>query len=680
MNCSFAQSVPDHATADVSSLPPVVVTGRRNPDASTLTQPDLPTARQRIEQTAGGAGVVDANAYSKGRVSTLSDALGQATGVLVQPRFGAEEARISIRGSGLQRTFHGRGLKLMQDGVPLNLADGSFDFQAVEALSARYVEVWRGANALQYGASTLGGAINFVSPNGYNADVFRARGEAGSFGYRRGQLSTGNVSGRFDHYLSTGVFRQDGFRDHSAQDTRRSFANLGFQLSPRLETRFYLGHVDSDSELPGSITLAQLRDDPRAANPGNVSGDQRRDIDWTRLSNKTVYRPDARQQVEFFVYASDKRLHHPIFQVIDQRNRDHGVELRYVREDELAGRRNRFTVGIARSAGTTDEDRFANAGGDNGPRTNASRQTARNVEIYAENQHHIAASLALVTGLQWARSRRTLDDRFVAGTPADPVGEGFDQRYRGTSPKLGLRWDHASGAQFFANVSRSFEPPTFSELAGGLRPTLNEAQRATTFEIGTRGRLDAIEWDVALYESRVEDELLQIATNSIGASVTVNADRTVHRGIELGLGGQTSPDRAGRLEWRLSGLVNDFRFRDDATYGNRRLPGFPKYTARAQLGLRLADGTLLQVNTEGSSGYAVDFAGTFHAPRYAIWGLRASGAWTSNVEWFVDGRNLSDRRHVATTGVVRTAGGADTAQFLPGDGRALYLGLDWRFN
>jgi len=230
---------------------------------------------------------------------------------------------VSIRGSGLQRTFHGRGLKLMQDGVPLNLADGSFDFQAIEPLSARYVEVWRGANALQYGAATLGGAINFVSPNGYNGEPLRARGEAGSFGYRRALLSQAGVHEHFDEYLSASGFAQDGFRDHARQETLRGFANLGWQLAPDVETRFYLGHVHSRSELPGSLTRAQLDEHPEQANPGNVALDQRRDIDWTRLSNKTVRR-DGATQLEAFVYFADKRLHHPIFQVIDQDSRDVG--------------------------------------------------------------------------------------------------------------------------------------------------------------------------------------------------------------------------------------------------------------------------------------------------------------------------------------------------------------------
>ena len=41
--------------------------------------------------------------------------------------------------------------------------------ERLEPLAARYVEVYRGPNALQYGAATLGGAINFVSPTGRSA-------------------------------------------------------------------------------------------------------------------------------------------------------------------------------------------------------------------------------------------------------------------------------------------------------------------------------------------------------------------------------------------------------------------------------------------------------------------------------------------------------------------------------
>jgi iron complex outermembrane receptor protein len=667
---------PSSAASAPLTLKPVQVTARRNPDQSTLTQPDLATARARLALTPGGAGVVDAAGYAAGRVATLADALGYAAGVSVQPRFGAEEARLSIRGSGLQRTFHGRGLKLMQDGVPLNLADGSFDFQAVEPLSARYVEVWRGANALQYGAATLGGAINFVSPNGYNGDALRARGEAGPFGYRRALLSQAGVHGRFDEYLSASAFAQDGFREHARQETLRGFANLGWQLAPDVETRFYLGHVKSRSELPGSLTRAELEDRPEQANPGNVALDQRRDIDWTRLSNKTVRR-DGATQLEAFVYVADKRLHHPIFQVIDQDSTDFGGELRWVDERPLAGRRNRLVLGLAASEGRTDEERHENVGGEAGAPTNASRQTARNLEAYAELQHEVARGVWAVGGLQGLRSTRQLEDRLHSGPPPD---DSFSERYTGASPKLGLRVDLSHDTQLFANVSRSLEPPSFGELAGGLRPVLNDAQRGTTLELGARGTRGGVTWDVALYDTRLRDELLQIdPPGPTGASATVNAPHTRHRGLELGLAGAygLGEDR-GRAEWRAAGLWNDFRFDGDPTYGDARLPGLPRAALRAEAGWRTPGGTLLAVHAEGASGYAVDFARSWFARRYAIWGLRASGALGGGVSWFVDGRNLSDRRYAATTGVVRDAGGADVAQFLPGDGRAVYAGLDWR--
>src|SRR5262245_66001104 len=150
------------AQAQEKQLSTIVVTPDNTPDPS-LTLPNLFTARKRIATVPGGANVVDGDSYREGRVSTLNDALAYSPGVFAASRFGAEEARLSIRGSGLQRTFHLRGIKLMQDGVPLNLADGSGDFQSLEPLHTRYIEVYRGANALQYGSSTLGGAINYAS-------------------------------------------------------------------------------------------------------------------------------------------------------------------------------------------------------------------------------------------------------------------------------------------------------------------------------------------------------------------------------------------------------------------------------------------------------------------------------------------------------------------------------------
>ncbi len=59
--------------------------------------------------------------------------------------------------------------------------------------------------------------------------------------------------------------------------------------------------------------------------------------------------------------------------------------------------------------------------------------------------------------------------------------------------------------------------PDFSDLV--QQNTLNttfvplEAQRAWTYEAGSRGRIDRLAWDVTLYRSEIRDELINFSIN-----------------------------------------------------------------------------------------------------------------------------------------------------------------------
>lgn len=657
-------------------LDAVIVTGDAVAPDPSLSLPNIDTARKRIGTVPGGANVIDGDSFREGRVSTLDDALGYSPGVFAASRFGAEEARLSIRGSGIQRTFHLRGIKLLQDGVPLNLADGSGDFQAIEPLHTRYIEVYRGANALQYGSSSLGGAINYVSVTGYDNWRLLARGEAGSFGYLRSQVTGGGVSGDLDWAATYSTFNQDGFRDHAVQKAQRATANVGYRFNPDAETRFFFSFANSNSQLPGNLTKAQLQSDPRQANVGNITGNQKRDIDWARVSNRTVFR-FGEARLELHGWYSDKTLFHPIFQVLDQKNKDYGAELRWISEAPLAGRRNIFTAGISPTRGTIAENRWLNVGGNRGARTNRFAQLASNVELYVENQHYLTPRTALVLGAQHIRSRRRNTDLFIAPGEGN---ESFDQRYANTSPKVGLRYEYRPDVQLFANYSGSYEPPSFGELAGGLAPNIVRAQRAKTLEIGSRGQTATIGWDVALYHARVEDELLQTlvfpaGNNPAPSPQTVNVPKTSHQGIELGMNGKFMQ----RFEWRQALFLNRFRFDDHPTFGNNALPGLPKSLLKAELIYRAEHGLYAGVNVEYSpQRYAVDMANTFFADPYGIWGAKIGQKIGSHWSWFIEGRNLGNKKYASTTGVTLNQAGADGAQFLPGDGRSVYAGLEWR--
>ncbi|MEW6302500.1 MAG: TonB-dependent receptor, partial [Verrucomicrobiota bacterium] len=672
------------ATNVTTRLPEVVI--RATPDSPSLTVPSFSLAREQIEQIPGGANIVDAEDIKRGRASTLKDALDFSPGVLVQNRFGAEEARISVRGSGLQRTFHGRGLKLMQDGVPLNLADGSFDMQAIEPLSTRYIEVFRGANGLRYGSTTLGGAVNFVAPTGHDAAPFQARVEAGSFQYLRGQASSGQAFDRSDYYASFTHFSQEGFRDHSSQNNQRVFSNLGYKLRDDAETRFYFTYVRSDSQLPGSLTKAQMEANPRQANPANLAGYQKRDFELIRVANKTAIEA-GEGAIEIGTFWSHKDLFHPIFQVIDQNSHDVGINARYHIDGELFGRRNQFTIGLGPTYGWLEDNRFLNVGGQRGARTGDSQQISYNLDLYAENQHYLNESLALVAGVQLSQASREFRDSFLADG-----NQSQDEDYFGVNPKLGLRYEINDRVQLFGNVSRSFEPPSFGELVRpALGPVVNgllalEAQTATTVEIGTRGEAGRFAWDLAVYRAWIEDELLsfQLPGGPPGATATINASSTIHQGVELGLSttlweGITTgagPDDSDRLLFRQTYLWSHFRFQDDGTFGNNQLPGLPEHYYRGELLYEHPSGFYVGPNVEWSAvKYPIDMANTFFADPYALVGVKVGYRTKKGFSAFFEVRNLADKVYAATTGVVTTATPA-AAQFLPGDGRAFYGGIE----
>lgn len=680
------------AFAQPYSLPPVIVTADEEPS---LTLPSLGQARLALAAVPGGVSLVDAETYKLGRASNLKDALDFAPGVYVQPRFGSEESRISIRGSGLQRTFHGRGLKLLQDGIPLNLADGSFDFQAVEPLATRYIEVYRGANALEFGATTLGGAVNFASTTGHEAAPFSSRLELGSFESYHAQISGGTVSGPFDAYASLSHFSTDGFREHSRQNTQRFFTNLGYRFSQEWETRFFLTYVQSDSELPGAITKAALESDLRQAqrNPffaptDVVLSNWKRDFELFRLANRTSYQNDD-HQLSLSSFWAHKDLDHPILFWIDQLSNDFGLNLRYDNSAELFGYANHFTFGVAPTWGTMQDNRFANNRGSRGTplqpspfgasAPSASSQTALNFDVYGQDRFYFLPDWALVLGTQLSYATRENNDEFPVG--ANNPDNSEKQSWWGASPKAGLLWEIAPKSQVFLNVSRSFEPPSFGELVnarGGGLVTL-EAQTATTLEIGTRGTRGPLAWDLAYYHAWLRDELLQYEI-APGLSQTLNAERTVHQGIEASLELDLFKAKNNRLLLRQSYLWNDFRFENDPVHGDNRLAGIPGHFYRAEVLHEHSCGFYAGPNLEWSPRrYSVDFARSLYADPYALLGFKIGWKNQRGISVFAEAKNLTDQAYAATTNVIANAGGIDSQQFYPGDGRAFYGGIEWKW-
>jgi iron complex outermembrane receptor protein len=75
----------------------------------------------------------------------------------------------------------------------------------------------------------------------------------------------------------------------------------------------------------------------------------------------------------------------------------------------------------------------------------------------------------------------------------------------------------------------------------------------------------------------------------------------------------------------------------------------------------------------------VDHANTLSADPYALLGFKFGRRVEQGMSWFVELKNLTDETYAASTGVIERFTGANGAQFLPGDGRSVFAGVEYRF-
>jgi iron complex outermembrane receptor protein len=659
------------------TLPAITVTA----PAASLTVPSAKQAEEEINKTPGGVEVVPASRYLDGRATTMKDMLDYTPGVYVQSKYGQEDSKLVIRGSGLSRNFHLRGVRLLQDGTVINQADGGGDFHEIDPLAQQYVEVYKGANALRYGAATLGGAINFVSPTGRSNPGLAARVYGGSYQTFGQQAAAGFSEGPWDAWLSFTNLSGNGFREHTNQSLQRLNGNVGAQIGSNAETRFFFSANQIRNQIPGSLTQQQYLTDPRQGPLANVLQNTRRDVDSFRFANATVV-DIGDDALTLQAYIKAKSLFHPLtFAVIDNNLLDWGVTGQYKGSRQLFGHRNDFVLGVNYFGGTNRNRQFRNNFGVPGALTNDNTEFSSSVEIYGENWFYATPELSIVTGVQFNWANRTLTDNYLVNGNDSGAAAYFE-----INPKIGVLWEPRKDLQVFANVSRASEPPTWSELNPSVAPGFAPLapQTSWTAEIGTRGKLgENVVWDLSIYRAWVKNELQLLVVPGFGGSaIAVNIPNSIHQGIELGLNGTAwRSERNDRITGRMALTVSDYRFENNPTYGNNQLPGAPPYYLRAEARYDSPGGFYIGPNLEWSpQGYYVDNVNNaaFMAPPYALLGLKAGYTGLKGFEFFVDARNLTNQMYVSNVGVINTAT-ATSPLYNPGDGASVYAGIQARF-
>ncbi|MBD1431375.1 TonB-dependent receptor [Sphingobacterium sp. DN00404] len=680
------------------------------------------------KQIAGGTSVAVMTPEVQ-RLETIKDALKYEPGVVIQELFGAnDQPRLSIRGSGIQSNPQRRGVYLLQDGIPTNFADGSFIIGVMDPAVSESIEVYKGANALRYGASTLGGAVNFNSRTGRHSPGIQVKAEAGSYGYGQLNAFLGDAWEDKDAFLSISTSRQDGFRQHNQNRKLNIAGNFGYRISPNIDNRTYLNYSYIHFDVPGPLTMSMLRDDPSQINTGialpyymgpNIARDKPgREAAVIRIANRTAFRLSAQTDLTASLYYQyiDDRFAFPIVLSTNRSfGNDYGLSIQTVHRRHNAT----LTAGLLASSGRIDRHGHINRDGLDSYMFSKDKLNALNLTLYTEYAHRFSDRFHLIGNLQAVTNERNSKDVFRNPELRPWYSHSshkyryfhsedisLDQRYFAFNPRIGAIYNTGNNndIQFFGNISRSYEPPTFDELVGTkVGSNINtspkelfavklDKQSSYTAELGSRHEGTRYGWNISLYHSWVKNELLEVKDFVLGVKQTKNYPNTIHQGVEAGLMAvpiQGLLDVSGKdlLMLRAMYTFSNFYFNTGEYKGNK-LAGVPPHYLTGSVEYSYPGKFFVSLNAESQPQKApIDHSNTVYQPTYTVFGLRLGVEGWKNFSFYIDGKNILNKSYASSYVISDQIllppipfpqfTVDNLAFFMPGQKRAIYVGLSY---
>jgi Fe(3+) dicitrate transport protein len=676
---SFAQSVTE-------TRPEVV------PAAVTLARVEVVGTRARLPLIAGSADVLGGQALETSRVFTINEALRRVPGVHMRDEEGfGLRPNIGLRGLNPTRTTK---VTLLEDGLPLAYAPYGDNASYYHPPVDRFVgiEVLKGSQSLLFGPQTIGGVINYLTPDAPQDFGGFVQLAGGNRSYFNGHFRVGGRGALFDFIRKQG----DGARDNLEHETTDWNFKYTTAFSARQSLTLRANYYTEDSIVTYSgLTQAEFERLGAEYNPfKNDNFDIARlglsathrlafaegpeaptlltnvyfsdfDRDWWRQSSNSQ---DGQHGAGSLVYVIDgvsaTFLQHRLAgRRVDPDTQFPNIQGR-LRAYQSWGVEPRFTMGTAvgeLQAGVKfhreEQDRL---------QVNGSAPTARTGTL-AENNfretqaysgfvaHRFALGQFAVTPI--VRYERMDFDRLnrlngVAGSAS--VDEVL--------PGLGVTWSPNINYTVFASAHRGFAPPRVEDLIGGTGTVTDVgAEDSLNFELGLRGQpLEWLTFQTAYFRNDYDN---LIAVGSIaGGSTPLSEGEALFQGFELSTQAQWRSGLSARLAYtRLATARQETPFFNVATRvaiagsvaGNRQ-PYAPRDTLTAAVSYAIARFDVeLEAQHVGKqfSDFANTVAPTADGQRGVI---GASTVWNAAVNYrasdqiglFLTVKNLADKTYI----------------------------------
>lgn len=671
---------------------PLALVAQRPDSVAKLSELTVTVTRtpESLRQLGASVAVLDSAALRRGRVATgLDEALAFVPGLLTGNRWNySVDQRLVIRGYGARANFGVRGIKVILDGVPQTLPDGQSTLTNLDLGLVRRAEVLRGAASALYG-NAAGGVLTFTTRVVPAAPWhLEARGEAGSFGSSKAQVVASARTGALGATLAASRFSTDGFRQHSASEQRRLSLSTDWFASGSTTMMFRVATADDPrAENPGALTTGELDIRRDSAAGANILRGADKRVSQTQGSIGVRHEGQG-WQLDATTWGLTRSLDNPLATpppapVTSTSGTWVGIER------QVFGGRASATINIGSAKVTTGLDvqslrddrqnQRATSGVPTGVLLLKQRERVAEIGPFAQLILPVRQRVTLRAGVRRDATRFSVDDAFLAD------GDATGRRTMASwSANAGASVQWSPDLTGWTSIATTFETPTTTELAnrpagdGGFNPEL-DPQRSVSEELGLRGNVRRLHFEVTLYHTATSDAI--VAWREVGGRTYFrNAGSTRTSGAEVSGNLQLRNGLAVLGTWTWTDAVfTDYQVQDGGpveSFDGRRLAGLPAHVVRIGLRGAVGKGFVADLDQAFSSSLFADDRNTIRVPE---WGAGVTGvrlAWRGSLgersaEPFLAITNLFDKDYVGSV----TLNGAGGRALEPAAGRAIYVGL-----
>ena len=558
---------------------------------------------------------------------------------------------------------------LLEDGVPVapGLFIGNERYFNPRIQRVASVEVLKGSASLRYGPSTVGGVVNYQTKT--PDDGVELSGRLGSFNTRELTVEAGNRNAAGDAFAGIIASRakSDGFMD-KGYDMTDVLAKAGVELKDGHKVGIKVSRHENDANIS---YRGLLMGEYQAGETRNPAPDDYLLIDRTAVDLNHEWQINSASTLKTVIYWSDMARDYWRYGVnsaasnaagswvytntVTGNNRAFersGIESRLSIEHQFAGYASSSEFGVRLMSEESDDQRIVASRSADRTGTLAAhlKDSADSVAAYAQSRIQLSADFALTPGVriesyEQKRLNLTQNNSQAKSSNTEVLpGVGFT---------LSLEQ-----SQLYGGVYRAFSPAANNVALDGLKDQELEAERSVNYELGLRGNIDVLRYDVAAF---LMDFSNQVVTGNSNPNLSrSNAGETRHYGMELSAGYPLSAQLAldANLTW-----VPQSKFLTDSTpttpIAGNRIPYAPKVIANLGLTYALAqwdfalnlhhrgeqfgDPTnLVQIPTNAAAGI---WGGLI--PSYTVVDLLAQYEVNNAFDLFASVKNLADKRYIS---------------------------------